>query len=150
MLHEQFMHDLNVDQRALLSLEHAISHLRRVRGLLHVTQRRYVTMLVGSAFLGISVFIATTPALAQGMTIVGGNPTLFQDYSSQALILPGTSPGTSARLIQYPVVDMISARLGVSEGSLELFRYRLEDAPSKATVLYGVVDGGGLRLKVCW
>ncbi|MBS0470298.1 MAG: hypothetical protein JSR60_04435 [Proteobacteria bacterium] len=53
-------------------------------------------------------------------------------------------------LVQQPIGDVIAARLGLVEGSAELFRFRVENAPSSKTVLDGVIDGGGIKLKLTW
>ena len=48
------------------------------------------------------------------------------------------------------MIDRIAAKLGLVEGSAELFRYRVEDAPSNKTVLDGAIDGGGIRFRLSW
>ncbi len=35
-------------------------------------------------------------------------------------------------------------------GGAELFSYHLENAPSDKTMLDGVIDGGGVKLKMTW
>lgn len=53
-------------------------------------------------------------------------------------------------LIERPIGDVLATRLGVAQGSAELFHFRLENAPSQSTMLKGLVDGGGIKLKLSW
>jgi len=84
------------------------------------------------------------------MTIAGDGPTLFQTYSAQSIAPSWALRATNPRPLEYPSTDVLSSELGIDEGKVELFHYGLENAPSKATVLSGVVDGDGIRLKVSW
>jgi len=109
-----------------------------------------VRTLVRFAVLFASALAAATPACAQRVTIADDKPVLYQAYSSQTGAPPWLLRGTNPLRDELPLADIISTKLGIGEGKAELFHYRLEDAPSKATVLYGIVDGGGIRLKVNW
>ena len=60
------------------------------------------------------------------------------------------SPRPSYQLVERPLADIISAKLGIAKGSAELFSYRLQGAPSNAAVLNGVVGGTGIKLKLMW
>jgi hypothetical protein len=114
------------------------------------TRQRGVVMstLANVALFG-SALVAATPACAQSLTITDDKPAFYQTYSGQ-IAPPWLSQAPNPRLVEYPLADVIATKLGISEGKVELFRYRLENAPSKATVLYGVMDGGGVRLKLSW
>lgn len=82
--------------------------------------------------------------------IVREGPGLLQFNSSPSAARSWALQATDPRLLEYPSTDVLSSELGVDEGKVELFHYGLEHAPSKGTVLSGVVDGGGIRLKVSW
>jgi len=103
-----------------------------------------VAVLFGSAL------VSATQACAHSLTIADEKPAFYHADSGQMIAPPWALQGTEPSLVAYPLADVISARLGISEGKVELFRYRLENAPSKATVLYGIVDGGGIRLELSW
>lgn len=53
-------------------------------------------------------------------------------------------------LHQQPVGQLIGARLGIVHGSAELFRFRVENAAPNHAMLDGVIDGGGIKLKLTW
>jgi hypothetical protein len=55
-----------------------------------------------------------------------------------------------ARLAERPIGEIISQRLGLANGTAELFRYQVQGAPSDKTMLNGVIDGGGIKLKLSW
>lgn len=97
-------------------------------------------------FLLFALLVAT-PASAQRLTLVGDSTAdLYKSYSSQGIALSWSQP----RLVERPIADVISTKLGIAEGRVEVFRYDLENAPSKFTVLTGIVDGGGVKLKLSW
>jgi hypothetical protein len=96
--------------------------------------------------LSVCAVIAATPACARRVTIEG-RP--YESPFSQTIALPSVIEKTD-RPAAYPSTDMLSSGLGIEEGKLEFFHYSLEHAPSKATVLEGVVDGDGIRLKMSW
>lgn len=107
-------------------------------------------MLVNVAVLFGSVLVAA-PAFAQRVTIADDKPALYSAYSARTTEqpwMPQQQP--SPRLAERPIADVVSTKLGIAEGRVELFRYRLENAPSNATVLDGVVDGAGIKLKLNW
>jgi hypothetical protein len=107
-------------------------------------------LAIVALLLGTAAVVAATPACAQRMTIADDNmPAFYQAYNSQATTPSLLSPMNS-RLVERPLAEIILTRLGIAEGKVVLFRYRLEDAPSQATVLNGVVDGGGFKLKLSW
>jgi hypothetical protein len=41
-------------------------------------------------------------------------------------------------------------KLGIAQGSAQLFRFRLENAPSNSTELRGQIDGAGIKIKLNW
>jgi hypothetical protein len=53
-------------------------------------------------------------------------------------------------LVEHPIGDIIAMKLGIAQGSAQLFRFRLENAPSNATELRGQIDGAGIKLKLNW
>jgi hypothetical protein len=55
-----------------------------------------------------------------------------------------------AQLVEKPIGEIISQRLGLADGTAELFRYQVQGAPSDKTMLDGVIDGGGIKLKLSW
>src|ERR1700742_64364 len=88
------------------------------------------------------------PAGAAQLVMPSPQPESYQAYSSQAIQHPWDSQTPKAQLVEKPVGEIIAARLGFAEGSAELFRYHLENAPSSRTQLDGLVDGGGIKLKL--
>lgn len=71
-------------------------------------------------------------------------------YSTPAIAEPWAGQRAVPVMKERPIGELIATRLGLVEGSAELFRYRVENAPSDATMLDGVVDGGGIKLKLTW
>jgi hypothetical protein len=94
---------------------------------------------------------ATGPAFAAQLTIPDSNsPSAFAAYSARQIEQPWT-PGRPQLILQErPIADLIATKLGIAEGSAELFRYHLENAPSEKTMFDGAIDGGGIRLKLSW
>lgn len=88
------------------------------------------------------------PACAASLVLPTSQP--VQNDASQPAGQFWAAQRPAPQLIDRPVGELIATRLGLAEGSAELFRYRLENAPSNATVLDGVVDGGGIKLKLTW
>ena len=77
-------------------------------------------------------------------------PSGFDAYSSPTIAEPWAGQRAVPVMQERPIGELIATRLGLVEGSAELFRYRVENAPSQATMLDGVVDGGGIKLKLTW
>jgi hypothetical protein len=75
-----------------------------------------------------------------------------EPYEAYTTVQMGEPWSTRPRLtlIERPIGDVLAARLGVAEGSAQLFQFRLENAPSRSTMLKGFVDGGGIKLKLSW
>ena len=97
-----------------------------------------------------SVLVGAAPACAINLTIMDNNPVSYHDISYQQLEQPWASPRPSFQLVERPLVEIITAKLGIAKGSAELFSYRLQNAPSNTTVLYGVIGGTGIKLKLTW
>jgi len=96
-----------------------------------------------------SVLVAA-PALAQRVTIADDRPALYSAYSLQTIEPPWIPRRQSPLLVGRPLADVVSTKLGIAEGRVELFRYSLENAQSNATVVDGVVNGAGIRLRLSW
>ena len=99
------------------------------------------------------VVLATSlacPACAARLILPDDSPTFYSSYAAQPIREPWASRVPETQLVERPVADLIAARLGISEGSAQLFRFRIENGPSNATVLKGQIDGGGIRLKLTW
>lgn len=103
---------------------------------------RNAALLIGLAF--------AAPACAAGLVMPGATPETYQAYETQAVSQPWSSQQPNARLVERPIGEIIATRLGIAKGSAELFRYHLENAPSARTQIYGLVDGGGIKLKLSW
>ena len=97
-----------------------------------------------------AVIALATPALADRLIIPDANPEPYSAYASQAIERPWDHQIPETQLHEQPIGELLATKLGFGEGSAELFRYRLENAPSTRTQLDGVVDGGGIRLKLSW
>jgi len=106
--------------------------------------------VVGFCILFGFVLAGATPACAGGLTILDIKPVSYDDISFQPIEQPWASPRPSFQLVERPLADIISTKLGITKGSAELFTYRFQDAPSNATVLDGVVGGAGVKLKLTW
>ena len=106
---------------------------------------------------GSVIVLALTAALAAGgpasaarLVIPDSNPEPYSAYATRAIEQPWNSQRPETQLHEQPIGELLAARLGLAEGSAELFRYNLENAPSTRTQLDGVIDGGGIRLKLTW
>jgi len=106
-------------------------------------------MLVKVALLIGSVLVAA-PAFAQRVTIADDRSAHYSPYSVQIIEPPWIPQRQSPLLVERPLADVVSTKLGIAKGRVELFRYRLENAPSNATVVDGVVNGAGIRLRLSW
>jgi hypothetical protein len=94
---------------------------------------------------------ASGPACAGQLVIPDANsPAAYRTYSSQPTEQPWTPTQRVPVLIQTPIANLIAAQLGIAEGHAELFRYRVENAPSAKTVFDGTIAGGGIRLRLSW
>ncbi len=71
-------------------------------------------------------------------------------YNAPRIEQPWVGETPVARVAEQPIGEVISRRRGLVDGSAELFRYRVEGAPSNKTMLDGVIDGGGIKLKLTW
>jgi len=103
-----------------------------------------VVVLLGAAVA------AASPACAARLNIPENNSVAWSAYSSKQIEQPWATQRPDVQLTELRIGDIIAARLGVARGSAELFRYRLENAPSSATIVRGQIDGGGIKLKLTW
>jgi hypothetical protein len=100
-----------------------------------------------------AVLTAAGPARAGGLVIPDVNSaSAYRFYAARASEQQQlwTSSVPAPVLVQTPIASLIAAKLGLVEGSAELFRYQVEDAPSNKTVLDGAIDGGGIRFRLRW
>jgi len=102
------------------------------------------------ALLVTTALLAAGPACAARLYIPLDDTVAWSAYSSKQIEQPWTSQRPEPQLTELPIADLIATKLGVAHGSAELFRYRLENAPSSSTILKGQLDGGGIRLKLTW
>jgi hypothetical protein len=93
---------------------------------------------------------AASPACAARLVIPTDNTVAWPAYSSRQIEQPWATQRQEAQLTERRIADLIATRLGVAQGSAELFRYRLENALSSSTIIKGQIDGGGIRLKLNW
>jgi len=96
------------------------------------------------------VTAAASPACAARLNITDDNSVAWSAYSAKQIEQPWAPQRPEAQLTELHIADLIAAKLGMATGSAELFRYRLENAPSSSTILRGQIDGGGVRLKLSW
>jgi hypothetical protein len=98
-----------------------------------------------------AVFAASGPAFAGALVIPDANsPAAYRTYTTQPLDQPWAPASHVPVQVQAPVASLIAAQLGLVQGHVELFRYRVENAPSAKTVFDGTIDGGGIRLRLSW
>ncbi|HEY4944476.1 MAG TPA: hypothetical protein VII56_23810 [Rhizomicrobium sp.] len=97
-----------------------------------------------------AAFAAIGPASAARLVMPDNNPAPYAAYASKAIEQPWSPQRPEMELHEQPFGELIAARLGFAQGSAELFRYRLENAPSTRTQLDGMIDGGGIKLKLTW
>jgi hypothetical protein len=100
--------------------------------------------------LSCSAFFAVGQAGAVSVTLPSDSNVAYSAYSSKTIEQPWAAQRPEVQLTEQHLADLIATKLGVARGSAELFRYRLENAPSNATVLRGQIDGGGIKLKLTW
>jgi hypothetical protein len=77
-------------------------------------------------------------------------PSQVDAYNAARVEQPWQGEQPVARVAEQPIGEIIKRRLGIVDGSAELFRYQVQGAPSAKTVLDGVIDGGGVKLKLTW
>ncbi|HJW41253.1 MAG TPA: hypothetical protein VJ476_08500 [Rhizomicrobium sp.] len=103
------------------------------------------------AVLTVSAVLAAAsggPAAAAQLVLPEPKPVFSDTYSEPSP--PWIHEQPNFALTEKPVGEIIAIKLGFAEGRAELFRYNLEDASSEKTTLDGVVEGGGLKLKLTW
>ena len=98
----------------------------------------------------IAALAAAEQACAAPLQMPDERPARYDAYSSPQIAEPWTGQHAVPVMQERPMGELIATRLGLVEGSAELFRYRVENAPSDATMFDGVVDGGGIKFKLTW
>lgn len=97
-----------------------------------------------------SAIVAASAASAAPLILPDDNQAFYSAYVSQPIERPWETHFPEPRLVERPIAEVMATKLGMAEGSAQLFRFRLENAPSNATVLKGQIVGGGIRLKLSW
>lgn len=101
--------------------------------------------------LGLPAVLAAGGARAAPIVMPDMKPAAnFTAYNTPSIERPWTNQTPNARIAEQPIGEIISRRLGLVDGSAELFRYQVQGAPSDKTVLDGAIDGGGIKLKLSW
>ena len=90
------------------------------------------------------------PAGATQLVMPEAKPVFYSAYDRPEIAQPWQSRRPDLLVTERPVGELIAVKLGLADGQAELFSYRLENAPSDKTMLDGVIDGGGVRLKLSW
>ncbi len=108
-------------------------------------------MRLGIAIAAVSLLLVQ-PALADHLVMPNDeDPAAIRyDMTQRDQTQPFAQQRPDSALVERPIAEVIAARLGVAQGSFQLFRYQVENAPSSSTVMRAVVDGGGLKFKVTW
>lgn len=96
------------------------------------------------------VICAGSPACAAGFNIPNDYSSAYSAYQSQPIDRPWSPQRPDTQLVERPIGDVIALKLGIAHGSAQLFRFRLENAPSSSTELRGQIDGAGIKLKLAW
>ena len=100
--------------------------------------------------LSVPALVAAADAWGAPLVMPELRPSHVDAYNSPTIERPWTNQTPNARIAEQPIGEVISRRLGLVDGSAELFRYQVTGAPSDKTVLDGAIDGGGSRLKLSW
>ena len=107
-------------------------------------------MRVAHSVLMVSAaLLAASAARARPLIMPQDKPVHFDAYNTPRIEQPWVNQVPDSRLAEKPIGDALRARLGIGDGSAELFRFE-EDGPSNHAVLDGVVSGGGIKLKLNW
>ncbi|MEI9885306.1 MAG: hypothetical protein WDN08_02210 [Rhizomicrobium sp.] len=107
-------------------------------------------MRVSFILLALSAALAAGSACAASLRMPEERPVYTTAYGSPAIAEPWMGQRALPIVRERPIGELIATRLGLVEGSAELFRYHVDNTPSDATTFNGVVDGGGIRLKLTW
>ena len=100
--------------------------------------------------LSLIATVATGSAQAGALVMPQFGPSHADAYNSPTIEQPWVNQTPVARVAEQPIGEVISRRLGLVNGSAELFRYQVQGAPSDKTMLAGAIDGGGIKLKLSW
>ena len=93
---------------------------------------------------------AAGPACAERLIIPDETAALPAALYADRFDQPWAPRHPQPTLVERPIAEVIAMKLGLVQGSAQLFRFRLENAPSKATILRGEINGGGVRLRLTW
>jgi len=105
----------------------------------------HVILIVSAASL------AAAGARAQPLVLPQDKPAPYDAYNSPRIEQPWVNQVPDSRLAEKPIGEVLRARLGMADGSAELFRYEeIDGDPSNHAVLDGAVSGGGIQLKLSW
>ncbi|MEI9996293.1 MAG: hypothetical protein WDM91_16975 [Rhizomicrobium sp.] len=108
---------------------------------------RFVSILLPGL---IAACTAAGPAAAMHLIMPDDRPQRYDGYESPMIAQPWVNRQNNLAPTERPIGEIIATRLGLVNGSAELFRFRVEGAPSNKTMLDGMVDGGGIKLKLSW
>ena len=104
------------------------------------------------AVLALSALFAAVAGQAQAAHLImpDDKPVFRSAYNAPEIAQPWANRQTDMTISEKPIGEILATRLGFADGSAELFRFRVENAPSNKTMLDGVLDGGGIKLKLSW
>lgn len=105
-------------------------------------------MRAGLIVFAVLAAALSPPAVAAQLVLPEPKPVFSGTYSESSP--PWVHEQPNFALTEKPVGEIIAIKLGFAEGRAELFRYRLDNGPSEKTTLDGVVEGGGVKLKLSW
>ena len=103
-----------------------------------------------SIVIAFFICAAASSALGANLSVPSTDNTAYLDYARQSTNQHWVGRPSEPQLSERPIGELIATKLGVAEGSAQLFRYRLENAPSNSTILRGEIDGGGIKLRLTW
>ncbi len=107
-------------------------------------------MRIGFTFSVMILAALAGRAAAAPLVLPDARPTYYNAYDQPEIAQPWDSGRPDLHLSEQPIGEVIAVRLGIAHGRAELFSYHLENAPSDKTMLDGVIDGGGVKLKMTW
>ena len=104
------------------------------------------------AVLVLSAFAASVAAGQAAHLIMPDDKPVYnaQAYDAPQIAHPWANRQNDPSVTEKPIGEILATRLGLADGTAELFRFRVENAPSSKTMLDGFIDGGGIKLKLSW
>jgi len=100
--------------------------------------------------LSLTAVAVAGSAQAEGLVMPDFKPSQVDAYHTARVEQPWQGEQAVTCVAEQPIGEIIKQRLGLVNGSAELFRYQVQGAPSDKTMLDGVIDGGGVKLKLTW